>query len=334
LNTNKAREIITFHVESTPYDADYAPRACTRATTNFANLARDPSTRQRNIAMLLEKVNRDLNMFLVGDGSDRYEIVLDVLSIKGHLVGRSDDIVPLTDVMRARVVDKESGEIHNGPTGLNFSSYVRDYDFRVVLPKIMRRGGVDTRDFGALHGLLTRLQFGEDSVVPDHLTIAISISQRIPYRATEFVHPILGREYLATEESTTDAYFGQMGLGPRFFKPRNLSAPIAIYSHLPDSLCDRDEVFLASLIAVMGNFQKVYRPEIYSSDQNFSEVPGVTSQASLLNDEFERPAIHYDKAERELLSDLQAREIEERLFKRHPEVIAELNRLIAEYSMS
>ena len=332
MDATEALQIITFHVESIRYDGDYAPGANTRATTNYANLARDPSTRRRNILTLLDMVNRDLNMFLVGDASARYEIILDVLSIHGHLVGGFDDEVPFTEVLRAQVLDKESGEIHIGPTGLNFSSFVRDYDFRVVLPELMSQpeDARDLADFGALHGFLTRLQFGENRVVPDHLTIAISIAQRIAYRATEFVHPVLGREYTAPQESMTDAYFDHMGLQPRFFKPSNLSAPIAIYSHLPDSLCDRGDVFLASLIAVMGNFQKIYRPEIYLSRTGFSEIPGVESQASLSNDDFERPAIYYDKDEREPLSHGQAQEIEERFFMRHPDLIEKLNSLIAD----
>jgi hypothetical protein len=322
-----AQEIITFSVNSTRYDGDYTPGQHTRATTNYANLARDPSTRRGNILTLLEMVNRDLNLFLVDDGSARYEISLDILSITGHFGDRSDDGVPLTEVMRAQVIDRDSGEIHIGPTGLNFSSYVRDYDFRVVLPK-MRSQTAATRDignFGAVHGLLTRLQFGENRVVPDWPTVAISIGRDIAYCATEFTHPILGREYTASQVSTTDAYFSHMGLRPRFFKPSNLAAPLAIYSHRPDSLCDRSDVFLASLIAVMGNFQKIYRPEIYLRRTSFSEKPGVASRASLLDSDFERPVIYYDRDERELLADLQAQEVEERLFKRHPNLIARLN---------
>lgn len=329
MDANVGQEIITFSAESIPFDGDYTPGPDTRATTNYANLARDPSTRRRNILTLLDLVNRDLNFFLLDDSLARYQISLEILGIKGHLVDRSDDGVPLTEVMRAQVIDRESGEIHTGPTGLNFSSYLRDYDFRVVLPKITGHtaSAQDIADFGELHGLLTRLQFGKNRIVPDNPTIAISISQHTPYVATDFVRPILGREYTASRESFTDGYFSHMGLGPRFFKPSNLPAPIAFYSHHCDSLCDRSDVFLAALIAVMGNFQRIYRPEIYLSRASFSEKPGVASEASLSNTDFERPAIDYDRDERELLSDLQAHAIEQRFLKAYPDLIATLKTL-------
>jgi hypothetical protein len=104
-----------------------------------------------------------------------------------------------------------------------------------------------------------------------------------------------------------------MGLYPQFFRPPGYPAPIAFYA--ADSLCGQNDFYLASLIAVMGNFQRIYRPEIYLSDVGFLETPGEVSSASLSNLNYSPPALVYDRQERDLLSDSQARLIEARFIK-------------------
>lgn len=320
-------DVLEFSVAATPYDTGYTVADATRATTNFANLARDPATRRRNISTFLDLVNADLNL-LLGDPTARYQICLDVLTVSCRVTGDpAEESIPMTEVMRAAVRDSQSGAIHDGPIGLNFSSYLRDYDFRIVLPELLSRkaSAEEMNDFGAVHGLLTRAQFGPDGVIPEPLTVAISISQSGEYEATSQMHPILGREYRTLSESLTDAYFRQMGLTPQFFRPRILPAPIAFYSAEP--ICHHNGFYLAALVAVMGNFQRVYRPEIYLARTPFSDVPGTHSRASLGNADYTQPAIHYDRNEREVLADVQARLISERLLVPHADTIERLKGL-------
>ncbi len=119
----------------------------------------------------------------------------------------------MTEVMRAYVKDCRDGSIQRGPTGMNFSSYLRDYDFRIVLPPLLERHTPlqEMENFGLLHGLLSRLQFGPQGLIPDPLAVAISISQNCDYVATENVHVLLGRKYTSSRASLTDHYFAQMG---------------------------------------------------------------------------------------------------------------------------
>ena len=316
------KQKIRFTVQTQPYDADYVVGKDTRATTNFANFARNPADLRHSISLFLAMVNGDLNRLLGHDqGDQRYAIRLEILSIRAHLDRDSVDQDPATDgilmteVMRAKVQDCSNGSIHAGPTGMNFSSYLRDYDFRIVLPPLLQRHASpeEMEQFGLLHGLLSRLQFGRRGLISDPLAIAISISQNCDYIATANLHPLLGQEYTSNRTSLTDHYFAQMGLFPQFFSPAGYPAPIAFYA--ADSLSDQNDFYLACLIAVMGNFQKIYRPEIYLSLVGFDETPGELSRASLSNPDYSPPALVYDRQERELLSDSQARLIETRFIK-------------------
>lgn len=308
---------IRFTVETQPYDADYVVGKDTRATTNFANFARNPSELPHSISLFLSLVNSDLNRLLGHDeNNQRYVISLEILSIRAHLdLDRDLDGILMTEVMRAYVKDCRDGSIQRGPTGMNFSSYLRDYDFRIVLPPLLERHAPlqEMENFGLLHGLLSRLQFGPQGLILDPLAVAISISQNCDYVATENVHVLLGRKYTSSRASLTDHYFAQMGLYPQFFRPPGYPAPIAFYA--ADSLCGQNDFYLASLIAVMGNFQRIYRPEIYLSDVGFLETPGEVSSASLSNLNYSPPALVYDRQERDLLSDSQARLIEARFIK-------------------
>ncbi len=219
--------------------------------------------------------------------------------------------------MRASILDQHNGRLYPGPTGLNFSSYLRDYDFRVVLPSLVRTkaSSQEWASFGRLHGLLTRLQFGADGVIKTPLAVCISIAQNHTYVATQYQHSILGREYKTESPSLTDRYFAQMGLQAQFFMPQGLPAPLAFYSS--KALQEETDIYMASLIAVMANFQRIYRPEIYLSRTSFSPIPGEVSRVSLSNQNFEKPALVYDRLEREQLADQQAHLIEDCLMMRH-----------------
>jgi hypothetical protein len=275
--------------------------------------------------VFLGLVNADLNHLLRSEISGRHEIRLEILSISIHFADDPSAAgVLLTEAMRARVFDRQTGRSFPGPTGLNFSSYLRDYDFRIVLPRLLQNqaGPVEWSGFGALHGLLTRRQFGPGGLIAEPLAIAISIADNHAYRATSNLHPILGREYGAEASSLTDQYFAQMGLRAQFFRPDILPAPLAIYSSKP--LQQEGDYHLAALVAVMANFQRIYRPEIYMSRLGFSTIPEEVSRASLANSEADQPALNYNRQERELLADQQARFIERVLVKPHGEALQKL----------
>ena len=116
-----------------------------------------------------------------------------------------------------------------------------------------------------------------------------------------------------------------MGLRTQYFRPGNLPAPLAVYSS--QALHEASDHYLAALIAVMANFQRIYRPEIDLSRIGFGTLPGEVSQASLSNQEYDLPAISYDRNEREQLAEQQAQFIEETLMKPHGEVLERLLRL-------
>jgi hypothetical protein len=161
--------------------------------------------------------------------------------------------------------------------------------------------------------MLARMQFGKKGLIKDPLAIAISIAQGHPYRVTDSKHPILGREYCSSSPSLTDRYFAKMDLHVSFFRPDCLPAPLAFYSS--QQLRLQEDSYLAALIAVMANFQRIYRPEIYLSRNPFSLNPNELSQASLANSDHDEPALPYDRYEREDLSDFQARLIERTLIQ-------------------
>lgn len=313
-----------FTLKKTPYDESYIMNEGTRATTNFANFARNPDYNRERIKTFLNLVNTDLNMYLLSNDSNRYEIKLSILSIFIHFdMNKSDEGILLTEVISAMVLDHQTNQILRGPTGLSFSSYLRDYDFRIVLPQKLKHNGElpDWSSFGQLHGLLSRLQFGAHGLVTDPLVVAISIAQDHIYRATRNTHHILGREYSSDSFSLTDQYFAKMGLFAYFFKPLNLPAPLAIYSS--QTLTNEDDIFLAALISVMANFQRIYRPEIYLSRIDFSDNYGEPSQASLINQDHDQPVLAYDRDERENLSEIQAQSIAETLIKPYNSILSE-----------
>ncbi|WP_251273956.1 putative oxygenase MesX, partial [Enterobacter hormaechei] len=89
--------------------------------------------------------------------ADRYAVELDIISVEMH-IGSSGggDPFPLIEVLRPTIVDTRTGARIEGIVGNNFSSYVRDYDFSVVLPA--SNEGKATfgipEGFGDLHGKL------------------------------------------------------------------------------------------------------------------------------------------------------------------------------------
>jgi Domain of unknown function (DUF1852) len=326
---------LSWALDRTPFNLQFVPSGDTRETTNYANLARDPATRGQNLTTLFGLINQSLNQQLDDNSrSTRYAIQIDILSVRALFeASPSPAGFRLTEVMQASVLDTHTGERHGGPTGLNFSSYLRDYDFKIIAPKIFNQtASQQERDqFGKLHGVLSQMQFGPGGCCAEPLTVAISISQKKHYMATEYVHNVLGREYLEMGgASATTQYFKHMALAPRFFRPPGFPAPLAIYSDVRQSVTDHSRIYLAALISVMGTFQKIYRPEIYMARQGFHETPGTTSQLTLGNTEFDELPIPYDKVERDDLALQQAQRVETEFLRPCGAELGEILRQVAQ----
>ena len=260
----------TFRIKSISFDENYQPSDSTRITTNFANLARGTS-RQENLRNTLRMIDRRFNNLAHWDNpkGDRYAVELDIISVEMHLGAEgASDAFPLIEILKTNIVDRKNNERIEGITGNNFSSYVRDYDFSVLLSEHNHnKPTFSTPDnFGELHGKLFK-HFVNSSTYKAHFSkppvICISASSSKTYHRTENQHPILGVEYQQNEFSPTDQYFEKMGLQVRYFMPPGSAAPLAFYFQ-GDLLGHYTNLELISIISTMETFQKIYRPEIYN----------------------------------------------------------------------
>jgi len=293
-----------YTVHSIPFDENYRPGDATRLTTNFANLARGENRRE-NLRNTLRMIDNRFNSLAHWDNpcGDRYAVQLEIISVEMSLnADKNGEAFQLMEVLRPNIVDKHTGEYTEGIPGNNFSSYVRDYDFSVLL-----RGHNKDKPafeipegFGDLHGKLFQ-HFLNSGVYRKHFrkrpVICISVSSSKTYSRTENRHPILGVEYRQSEASLTDHYFGKMGMCVRYFMPPNSVAPYAFY-FIGDLLNDYSNLELIATISTMETFQKIYRPEIY----NANSAAGRDYKPSLDNQDFSFTKIIYDREERNHLA--------------------------------
>ena len=315
-----------FTIGSIPFDEDYRPAETTRATTNFANLARG-AERQANLRATLRMIDNRFNALACWDNpaGDRYSVELTIISaglaIDAASGGAEPEPFPLIEILKTVIVDHATGERIDGIVGNNFSSYVRDYDFAVVLPEHRRRhpGAGAPEGFGELHGNLFR-HFLASAAYRDRFAkppvICLSVSSSQTYHRTANVHPILGVEYRTEDASATDGYFAKMGMTVRYFMPRNAAAPLAFY-HIGDLVGDYGALELAATISTMETFQKIYRPEIY----NAGSAAGSTYTPSLAHEDFSRPQVEYDRDERSRLGVVQGRFAQEHFVEPHRDVL-------------
>ncbi|WP_144876807.1 putative oxygenase MesX [Microbacterium sp. 1.5R] len=316
----------TFHITTTRFDEDYSPSDDSRITTNFANLARGEQ-RQQNLRNALTMIDRRFNDLAHWDNPtrDRYTLELEIVSAGLEFTADGEDkTFPLLEVLDIQILDRQTGRRHHGIVGNNFSSYVRDFDFSVVLPAAAEAAGRFTvpDDFGDLHGKLFR-HFLDSEAYRERFTtspvICISVSTSKEYRRTENHHPILGVEYVQDDEgSLTDAYFGKMGLRVRYFMPPGAVAPLAFYFE-GDLLCDYSNLQLAGTISTMETFQKIYRPEIYNANSAAASV----YRPTLDQQDYSSTQIAYDREERNQLARSQGRYTEEHFVKPHGDVLAQ-----------
>lgn len=312
-----------FRITTTRFDEDYTPSESSRATTNFANLARGEH-RQQNLRNALTMIDRRFNDLAHWDNpdGDRYTLELDIVSVGLQFTAEGEgQEFPLLEFLDIQIVDRQTGTRRHGIVGNNFSSYVRDYDFSVVLPAFKKTapGGTVPDDFGDLHGKLFEHFLDSDGYrerFPTTPVICISVSTSRTYRRTGNLHPILGVEYEQDEFSLTDEYFGKMGLQVRYFMPRGAVAPLAFYFR-GDLLGDHSDLQLIGTISTMETFQKIYRPEIYNAN---SAAPSVY-RPTLEQQDYSRTQVDYDREERSRLAVTQGKFTEEHFMKPHGDAL-------------
>lgn len=314
----------TFTISSVPFDEDYRPADNTRVTTNFANLARG-DRRRENLRGTLAMIDNRFNSLMHWDNptGTRYSVGLEIISaqLKMETAG-TGEAFPLIEILQTTVLDKGTGERTPGMVGNNFSSYVRDYDFNVVLPDHLKHDPSGTPEgFGDLHGNLFRHFLNSDAYRDSFRkppVICLSVSCREAYHRTANMHPILGVEYGNDGFSATDAYFGKMGMKVRYFMPPHAVAPLAFY-HLGNLVSDYTDLELASTVSTMETFQKIYRPEIY----NANSVAAQNYRPDLQYQDYSLTRIVYDREERSRLAVEQGRFAEEHLIRPHATALAQ-----------
>lgn len=311
----------TFRITTTRFDEDYSPSESSRITTNFANLARGEH-RQQNLRNALTMINNRFNDLCRGDNSsgDRYAVELEIVTAALQFeADRQHQEFPMLEVLDIHIVDRETGTRHHGIVGNNFSSYVRDYDFSVLLPAA--NGFAIPDDFGDLHGRLFERFVNSDAYRERFATapvICISVSTSKTYYRTDTHHPVLGFEYRQDDHSLTDDYFGKMGLQVRYFMPAGSAAPLAFYFR-GDLLSDYSHLQLIGTISTMETFQKIYRPEIY----NANSAAAAVFRPSLAQQDFSLTRISYDRDERSRLAVEQGKYAEAHFMTPHGDALRE-----------
>jgi len=309
----------TCSIKRIRFDENYQPADNTRLTTNFANLARGES-RQENLRRTLAMINHRLNSLATSDNpkGDRYSLEIDIISAELDVEGNGQTF-PFIEMLKSTVIDHKTNERIEGMIGNSFSSYVRDYDFSVVLPSISDKTDTKLDDFGDLHGKLYQHLIHSDVFKAEFKkqpVICLSVSTTKTYYRTAHVHPVLGVEYKNDDYSRTDAYFRKMGLSVRYFKPEHGNAPLAFY-FAGDLLRDYTDFELISAISTMESFQKIYRPEIY----NTNSPAGLIYQPSLNYQDYSLTQIVYDRVERSQLAVKQGKWTEENFIKPYKDIL-------------
>ncbi len=312
-----------FNIKSIRFDEDYQPSENTRITTNFANLARGVN-RQENLRNALKMIDNRFNALAHWDNpkGDRYSVEIEIISVEMNLNGEGNqNVFPLIEILKTNIIDRVTNERIEGIVGNNFSSYVRDYDFSVVLPEHNRNQAAFSipAGFGDLHGNLFKYFVNSESY-KEHFSkapvICLSASSSKTYLRTGNQHPVLGVEYLQNEFSSTDQYFEKMGLQVRYFMPANSVAPLAFYFS-GDLLRDYTDLELISTISTMETFQKIYRPEIY----NANSAAGASYQPSLKHSDYSLTQIVYDREERSRMAVEQGKFAEEHFIKPYKTIL-------------
>ncbi|WP_194435560.1 DUF1852 domain-containing protein [Vibrio fluminensis] len=311
----------SFAINSIIFDENYQPADSTRITTNFANLARGEQ-RQANLRNALKMIDNNFNALANWDNpnGDRYSLELEIISVDMDIENGAEAF-PSIEILKTYIVDHKTDQRIEGIVGNNFSSYVRDYDFSVLLLDHNKNQNTFSipSNFGELHGKLFNL-FINSSTYKQNFNkppvICLSVSDNKTYYRTENQHPILGVEYQPNESSLTEQYFQKMGLQVRYFMPPNSVAPFAFY-FTGDLLNDYTNLELISTISTMETFQKIYRPEIY----NANAAAGKCYQPNLNNLDHSLTQIVYDREERSRLAIEQGKFAEQHFIKPYQAIL-------------
>ena len=312
-----------FTIKSLRFDEHYNPSENTRITTNFANLARGDK-RQENLRNALVMINNRFNSLAQWDNPEgnRYSVEIDIISAELNIKAEGKtNAFPVIEVLKTTIVDHKTNARTEGIVGNNFSSYVRDYDFSVVLPehnKDQAEFRIPER-FGELHGQIFK-HFVDSEAYKANFSktpvICLSVSNKNTYHRSTNHHPVLGVEYQQDAPSLTDRYFAKMGLKVRYFMPANSVAPLAFYFS-GDLLADYTNLELIGTISTMETFQKIYRPEIY----NANSPAGKRYQPSLTQQDYSLTRIVYDREERSRLAIEQGKFTEAHFIKPYQTVL-------------
>lgn len=311
----------TYSIKKVRFDENYQPSDSSRMTTNFANLARG-ERRQENLRNALRMVDSRFNALANWDNSkgDRYSVDLEIVSVDLDVEGNGQHF-PSIEILKTYIVDHLTNKRIEGIVGNNFSSYVRDYDFSVLLLD-HNRGQTQfsiPEGFGDLHGKLFKDFIFSDTYKENFNkppVICLSVSDNKVYQRTDNHHPVLGIEYLPNDSSLTEQYFKKMGFDVRYFMPPNSVAPLAFY-FIGDLLSDYTNLELISTISTMETFQKIYRPEIY----NANAVAGNQYQPNLKDPNHSLTQVVYDREERSQLAIKQGKFAEEHFIKPYQAVL-------------
>ncbi|WP_201580557.1 DUF1852 domain-containing protein [Psychrobacter glacincola] len=310
------------------FDENYHPANSTRLTTNFANLARGEH-RQENLSKTLRMINNRFNALAHWDNptADRYSVEVDIISVDMDVAGNGDTF-PIIEMLQTTIVDHKENTRIDGMIGNSFSSYVRDYDFSVVLLDHFDKhpSSAPPVDFGDLHGKLFQYLLNSRAYQANFTkkpVICLSVSTSKTYQRTTNQHPVLGVEYKQdgcsfNKGSLTDEYFSKMGLTVRYFMPTGSAAPLAFY-FAGDLLSDYTDLELISAISTMETFQKIYRPEIY----NANSAAGQVYQPSLKYQDYSLTQIVYDREERSQMALTQGKFTEEQFIKPYQTILNE-----------
>jgi len=123
-----------YQIKSISFDENYLPSDNTRITTNFANLARGES-RKQNLQSALRMIKSRFNALAYWDNpkAERYSLELEIISVDVDIEGNGKKF-PSIEILKTHIIDHKTDKRIEGIVGNNFSSYVRDYDFSVLLP--------------------------------------------------------------------------------------------------------------------------------------------------------------------------------------------------------
>ncbi|WP_120510505.1 DUF1852 domain-containing protein [Photobacterium salinisoli] len=314
-----------FTIKKICFDENYHPLDNTRITTNFANLARG-NNRQENLRNTLKMIDNRFNALAHWDNpkGDRYSVELEIISVDMNInadIKGNDNAFPMIEILKTNIVDHKTNQRIEGIVGNNFSSYVRDYDFSVLLLEHNKdKASFSIPDnFGNLHGNLFKC-FLNSEAYKEHFhkppVICLSVSDNKTYHRTENKHPVLGVEYQPNESSLTEQYFKKMGLQVRYFMPPNSVSPLAFFFY-GDLLSDYTNLELISTISTMESFQKIYRPEIY----NANSAAGQCYKPNLKNQDHSLTQIVYDREERSRLAIEQGKFAEEQFIKPYQAIL-------------